>query len=222
MRLLLVEDDEELTTSLRRDLEQAGYAVDIAATGVEGEYMGDEGTYDIAILDLGLPDRNGLDVLRNWRARSNPLPVIILTARHDWQERIEGFQAGADDYVGKPFYTEELIARIKALINRSQGQQPGSKLQGGGLKLDEETREVITEDGNRQMLTNTEFRLLRYLLLNPDKVLSKSTLTEHVYDFDSDKDSNVIEVYIKYLRDKIGKDKIETRRGQGYVFRGKG
>jgi DNA-binding response OmpR family regulator len=183
--------------------------------------MGDEGMYDIAILDLGLPDRNGLDVLRNWRTRSNPLPVIILTARHDWQERIEGFQAGADDYVGKPFYTEELIARIKALVNRSQGQQPGSKLQGGGLQLDEETREVITEDGNRQMLTNTEFRLLRYLLLNPDKVLSKSTLTEHVYDFDSDKDSNVIEVYIKYLRDKIGKDKIETRRGQGYVFRGK-
>jgi len=221
MRLLLVEDDEELTTSLRRDLEQAGYAVDIAATGVEGEYMGDEGTYDIAILDLGLPDRNGLDVLRNWRTGSNPLPVIILTARHEWQERIEGFQAGADDYVGKPFYTEELIARIKALINRSQGQQPGGKLQGGGLKLDEETREVITEDGNRQMLTNTEFRLLRYLLLNPDKVLSKSKLTEHVYDFDSDKDSNVIEVYIKYLRDKIGKDKIETRRGQGYVFRGK-
>jgi len=222
MRLLLVEDDEELTTSLRRDLEQAGYAVDIAATGVEGEYMGDEGTYDIAILDLGLPDRNGLDVLRNWRARSNPLPVIILTARHDWQERIEGFQAGADDYVGKPFYTEELIARIKALINRSKGQQPGGKLEGGGVKLDEETREVITEDGSRQMLTNTEFRLLRYLLLNPDKVLSKRKLTEHVYDFDSDKDSNVIEVYIKYLRDKIGKDKIETRRGQGYVFRGKG
>jgi DNA-binding response OmpR family regulator len=222
MRLLLVEDDEELTTSLRRDLEQAGYAVDIAATGVEGEYMGDEGTYDIAILDLGLPDRNGLDVLRNWRTGSNPLPVIILTARHDWQERIEGFQAGADDYVGKPFYTEELIARIKALINRSKGQQPGGKLEGGGVKLDEETREVITEDGSRQMLTNTEFRLLRYLLLNPDKVLSKSTLTEHVYDFDSDKDSNVIEVYIKYLRDKIGKDKIETRRGQGYVFRGKG
>jgi DNA-binding response OmpR family regulator len=222
MRLLLVEDDEELTTSLRRDLEQAGYAVDIAATGVEGEYMGNEGTYDIAILDLGLPDRNGLDVLRNWRTGSNPLPVIILTARHDWQERIEGFQAGADDYVGKPFYTEELIARIKALINRSKGQQPGGKLEGGGVKLDEETREVITEDGSRQMLTNTEFRLLRYLLLNPDKVLSKSTLTEHVYDFDSDKDSNVIEVYIKYLRDKIGKDKIETRRGQGYVFRGKG
>jgi DNA-binding response OmpR family regulator len=184
--------------------------------------MGNEGTYDIAILDLGLPDRNGLDVLRNWRTGSNPLPVIILTARHDWQERIEGFQAGADDYVGKPFYTEELIARIKALINRSKGQQPGGKLEGGGVKLDEETREVITEDGSRQMLTNTEFRLLRYLLLNPDKVLSKSTLTEHVYDFDSDKDSNVIEVYIKYLRDKIGKDKIETRRGQGYVFRGKG
>ena len=221
MRLLLVEDDEELTGSLRRDLEAAGYAVDIATTGIDAEYMGDEGSYDIAILDLGLPDRNGLDVLRQWRARQNTLPVIILTARHDWQERIEGFQAGADDYVGKPFYIEELIARIKALINRSKGQQPGAKLQGGGLQLDEETREVVTRDGQVQSLTNTEFRLLRYFLLNPDKVLSKSVLTEHVYDFDSDKDSNVIEVYIKYLRDKIGKDLIETRRGQGYVFRGK-
>jgi DNA-binding response OmpR family regulator len=218
MRLLLAEDDHELVSTLRKDLQGAGYAVDIADNGIDAEYLGNENIYDIAVLDLGLPERNGIEILRNWRSKANPLPVIVLTARNAWHERVDGFKAGADDYLGKPFHVEELLARITALLHRSS-QQPGGKLSVGGLSLDEAQQKVTTEDGHSHALTGIEFRLLRYFLLNPGKVLSKSQLTEHVYDFDSDKDSNVIEVYIRRLRQLLGKDCIETRRGQGYVFR---
>ena len=218
MRLLLAEDDHELVSTLRKDLQGAGYAVDIADNGIDAEYLGNENIYDIAVLDLGLPERNGIEILRNWRSKGNPLPVIVLTARNAWHERVDGFKAGADDYVGKPFHVEELLARITALLHRSS-QQPGGKLSVGGLSLDETQQKVTTENGHSHALTGIEFRLLRYFLLNPGKVLSKSQLTEHVYDFDSDKDSNVIEVYIRRLRQLLGKDCIETRRGQGYVFR---
>ena len=218
MRLLLAEDDQDLVVTLKKDLQLAGYAVDLADNGIDAEHLGNENIYDIAVLDIGLPERNGIDVLKNWRNASNRLPVIVLTARNAWHERVDGFNAGADDYLGKPFHVEELLARITALLHRSR-QQPGGKLTASGLSLDEEQQSVTTEDGQAHSLTGTEFRLLRYFLLNRGCVLSKSRLTEHVYDFDSDKDSNVIEVYVRRLRLLLGKDCIETRRGQGYVFR---
>jgi len=217
MRLLLAEDDEDLVATLKRDLQSAGYAVDVADNGVDAEYLGNEMIYDMAVLDLGLPQRNGIDVLKNWRAAGNRLPVIVLTARNAWHERVDGFTAGADDYLGKPFHIEELLARITALLHRSS-QQPGGKLNVDGLSLDEDQKTVSTEDGRTHKLTGIEFRLLRYFLLNPGRVLSKSRLTEHIYNFDSEKDSNVIEVYVRRLRQLLGNERIETRRGQGYVF----
>ena len=218
MRLLLAEDDQDLVVTLKKDLEFAGYAVDLADNGIDAEHLGNETIYDIAVLDIGLPERNGIDVLKNWRNAGNRLPVIVLTARNAWHERVDGFNAGADDYLGKPFHVEELLARITALLHRSM-QQPGGKLTASGLSLDEDQQSVTSEDGQVHTLTGTEFRLLRYFLLNRGRVLSKSRLTEHVYDFDSDKDSNVIEVYVRRLRLLLGKNCIETRRGQGYVFR---
>ena len=217
MRLLLAEDDQDLVATLKRDLQSAGYAVDVADNGVDAEYLGNEMIYDVAVLDLGLPQRNGIDVLKNWRTAGNRLPVIVLTARNAWHERVDGFTAGADDYLGKPFHVEELLARITALLHRSS-QQPGGKLNVDGLSLDEDQQAVTTEDGQRHTLTGIEFRLLRYFMLNPGRVLSKSRLTEHIYDFDSEKDSNVIEVYVRHLRQLLGNERIETRRGQGYVF----
>ncbi len=217
MRLLLAEDDQDLVRILKKDLKAAGYAVDIADNGVDAEYLGNEMIYDVAVLDLGLPQRGGIEVLKNWRAVNNNLPVIVLTARSQWHERVDGFKAGADDYLGKPFHIEELLARITALLHRSN-QRPGGKLQVAGLSLDEEQQTVTTEDGATHKLTGTEFRLLRYFLLHVDHVLSKSRLTEHVYDFDSEKDSNVIEVYVRRLRQLIGNERIKTRRGQGYIF----
>lgn len=219
MRLLLAEDDHYLVETLKKDLENAGYAVDVADNGIDAEYLGNEMIYDIAVLDLGLPQRNGIDVLKNWRTNNNHLPVIILTARNAWHERVDGFKAGADDYLGKPFHTEELLARITALLHRSS-QQPGGSLNVAGLSLDEEKKTVTTTDNITHKLTGIEYRLLRYFLLNPEQVLSKSKITEHIYDFDSEKDSNVIEVYVRHLRQILGKQSIETRRGQGYVFKG--
>ena len=217
MRLLLAEDDADLVAILKKDLQSAGYAVDVADNGVDAEYLGNEMIYDVAVLDLGLPQRNGIDVLKNWRDAGNHLPVIILTARSAWHERVDGFKAGADDYLGKPFHIEELLARITALLHRSS-QQPGGKLHSTGLSLDEAQQTVSIDGGETHKLTGVEFRLLRYFLLNAGQVLSKSRLTEHVYDFDSEKDSNVIEVYVRRLRQLIGNERIETRRGQGYVF----
>lgn len=218
MRLLLIEDEPDLARILKNNLEKAGFAVDIAHDGIEGEYLGNEGIYELAILDLGLPQRSGTDVLKNWRAKKNTLPVLILTARDAWHEKVDGFKAGADDYLSKPFHIEELLARINALINRVH-QHSGGGLQIDGLKLDEDRQQVITETGEVHELTGIEFKLLRYFLLHPGQVLSKSRLIEQIYDFDSDKDSNLIEVYVNHLRNKLGKHRIKTRRGQGYVFK---
>jgi DNA-binding response OmpR family regulator len=203
---------------LKRDLAKAGFAADLADNGRDGEILGNIEPYDVIVLDLGLPQKSGLEVLQAWRKKKNNVPVIILTARDAWHERVDGFKAGADDYLGKPFHTEELVARISALVKRSKIQTSGM-LTAGSLSLDEEKQLVKTDDGLEFELTGTEFRLLRYFMLNTNKILSKTQLTEHVYDYDSDKDSNVIEVYVKRLRQKLGKDIIETRRGQGYIFR---
>jgi len=218
MRLLLAEDDAQLVLMLKKSLEVAGYAVDVAVNGVEAEYLGNESIYDIVVLDLGLPQRNGIDVLKNWRAHNNLVPVIILTARNSWHERVDGFKAGADDYLGKPFHVEELLVRLSALLHRSN-QQPSGSLTVNGFSLDEEKQLLTSKTGESHQLTGTEFRLLRYFMLNKERVLSKSKLTEHVYDFDSEKDSNVIEVYVTRLRKLLGKECIKTRRGQGYVFK---
>ena len=217
MRLLLVEDDIDLVKTLKKSLEKAGYSVDIAQDGIEAEYLGQEGIYALAILDLGLPQRNGLLVLQNWRAKSNSLPVIILTARDAWHEKVDGFKAGADDYLAKPFHIEELLARIHALILRVN-HQPGGILKVGDWLLNEERQQVTLSDNTAIELTGLEFKLLRYFMLHPGKILSKSKLTDQIYDLNSDKDSNVIEVYVNHLRKKLGKDYFETRRGQGYIF----
>jgi DNA-binding response OmpR family regulator len=217
MRLLLVEDDALLVENLKQQLEQKGFAVDAVDNGIDAEFIADEEPYDVVVLDLGLPGKPGLEVLSAWRERENKVPVIILTARDAWHEKVEGFKLGADDYLGKPFHFEELLMRIQALIRRSH-DMAGTSLHSGGLELDEEGQRVKLADGEWVGLTGTEFRLLRYMMLNPGKVLSKTRLTEHVYEQDFDLDSNVIEVYIRRLRDVLGKERIETRRGQGYLF----
>ena len=218
MRLLLIEDEHDLARMLKNNLENAGFSVDVAHDGIEGEFLGNEGIYELAILDLGLPKRSGITVLTNWRDKQNKLPVLVLTARDAWYEKVDGFKAGADDYLGKPFHIEELLARINALLHRVH-QHSGGKLQIDGLILDEDRQQVVTETGEVHELTRIEFKLLRYFLLHPGLVLSKSSLMEAIYDFNSDKDSNVIEVYINHLRHKLGKQRIKTRRSQGYVFK---
>lgn len=217
MRLLLVEDDPGLGPRLQSALNKAGYATDLSTEGTDAEAMGDIEPYDLIVLDLGLPGRSGLEVLTHWRQRNNHTPVIILTARDGWQDKVEGFRAGADDYLAKPFQTEELLVRINAVLRRCAGLKPGD-LSYAGLMLDETDQSVRLENGSKLSLTGTEFRLLRFFMLNPGRLLSKTTLTEHVYQLDSDKDSNVIEVYINRLRQKLGQALIETRRGQGYIF----
>jgi two-component system, OmpR family, response regulator len=217
MRLLLIEDDPNLSQSLKSKLENAGFAVDCAMDGETAEFLGATEDYDIAILDLGLPKLSGLEVLASWRAANNAIPVIVLTARDAWHEKVDGFKAGADDYLGKPFHIEELLARIRALLKRLHGQfQP--QIKNFGISLDEERQLVILDECHQIELTSIEFRLLRYLMLHPGKVLSKSHLAEHIYESETERDSNVIEVYINRLRQKIGKNLISTRRGQGYVF----
>jgi two-component system OmpR family response regulator len=201
MRLLLVEDDPVLGAQLHKLLGKAGYAADWVQDGV----------------DLGLPGKSGLEVLKNWRTDHLKLPVIVLTARGTWQEKVEGFNAGADDYVPKPFQPEELLARIGAVLKRAVGNAPES-LKAKGLLLDETLQTVQVNDDSPQQLTATEFRLLRYFMLHPGQPLSKTRLTDHVYEYDTDKDSNVMEVYVNRLRKKIGPQWIQTRKGQGYVF----
>ena len=215
MRVLVVEDDTELAERIRTALREAGYAVDITGEGEEAAYLGREEPYDAVVLDLGLPGRSGLEVLSDWRGSGVDLPVLILTARNAWYERVEGIEAGADDYLGKPFHMAELLARLAALLRRRHGQA-GGPLEAAGLRLDESRQVVTTPDGLEQELTATEFRLLRYLMHNPGRVLSKTALTEHVYEYDADRDSNVLEVYVRRLRQKVGKERIRTRRGQGY------
>ncbi|WP_284617756.1 response regulator transcription factor [Aquabacterium humicola] len=218
MRLLLVEDDDLLRSTLKRDLERLGYAVDTAADGEQGEFLGATERYDAAVLDLGLPGLPGLEVLRRWRAAGQVLPVIALTARDQWHERVEGLKAGADDYLGKPFHFEELAARVAALLRRGAARHP--RLGSCGVELDEEHQSAIIDGARVEPLTALEFRLLRCFMHQPGKVLSKAWLGEHLYELDADPDSNVIEVYINRLRRKLGKDLIRTRRGQGYVFDG--
>ena len=218
MRLLVVEDDETLGKNLKVNLTQKGFAVDIAADGIEGEFMGNEEPYDLGILDLGLPHRSGTEVLKNWRLKNNHVPVIILTARDSWQEKVEGLKAGADDYLAKPFHMEELLARINAMIRRNQ-EKVGGRLNVGEIILDEDRQTVELKEGKTFELTGNEFRLLRFFMFHPNQILSKTRIIEHVYDFNFDKDSNLIEVYVNRLRQKIGKDRIQTRLGQGYIFR---
>ena len=219
MRLLVVEDDLTLADALRAELRRAGFAVDLADNGVEAEFLGDTEPYDAVVLDLGLPQRPGLEVLRHWRERGNAVPVIILTARDAWHEKVDGFKAGADDYLGKPFHVEELIARIQAILRRRHAQASGL-LQAEVLTLDEERQCVSTEDGRTVPLTAIEFRLLRYFMLHSGRLLSKTRLSEHLYEYETERDSNVIEVYVNRLRGKLGKNLIRTQRGQGYVFGG--
>ena len=212
-----MEDDASLSETLRRDLGAAGFAVDVAQDGDKGEFLGATEHYDLAVLDLGLPGMSGLDILHSWRTASNPLPVLILTARDAWHERIDGFKAGADDYLGKPFHVDELIFRIMSLLKRSHGQAPGI-LEFDGIRLDEAHQCVQFDDGRTVNLTPVEFRLLRCFMLQPGKVLSKAYLAESVYESELEHDSNVIEVYINRLRRKLGDTLFATRRGQGYVF----
>jgi two-component system, OmpR family, response regulator len=217
VRILLVEDDFRLGPRLKQELKQAGFAVDLVNNGVDAEFQGIEQPYDLAILDLGLPDRPGIEVLQNWRKQQIKLLVIILTARDSWSDRVEGLKAGADDYLGKPFHTEELLARIDALLRRSQDRVE-QQIKVAGLTLDEDKQQVTLASGVTIPLSGVEFRLLRYFMIRPDRILSQSQLAEHIYEGDSDHESNVVEVHISRLRQKIGKDYIKTRRGQGYLF----
>ncbi len=217
MRLLLVEDDVLLRDSLRRALQAAGYAVDACGDGVVAAHLAEVEPYELVVLDLGLPLRSGLDVLRGWRAKGITVPVLVLTARDAWYERVDGFQAGADDYLGKPFHFEELAARLAALAKRSRGLAP-APLSAEGWHLDEARQMACHRDGRQVTLTAIEYRMLRCFLLRPGEVLSKGYLIGHVYDASHEADSNVIEVFVNRLRRKLGSDLIATRRGQGYVL----
>ena len=218
MRLLLAEDDETLVAGLKPLLERAGYAVDVATDGVFAQLSAETIDYDLVILDLGLPRRNGVDVLRQWRDARRAMPVVVLTARDTWQEKVEVLNAGADDYVCKPFHSEELLARIAAVLKRSAARRTPGPLVRGPLRLDEATQSAALDGGALIELSSIEFRLLRCFMLHAGQVLSQQRLNEHLYDHATDHDSNVIEAHITRLRRKIGRDWIQTRRGQGYVF----
>ncbi len=217
MRLLLVEDNVPLADELAASLGRHGYAIDWLADGRDADYQGTSEPYDLIVLDLGLPGKPGLEVLRDWRARGLTAPVLILTARGSWAERIEGLKAGADDYLTKPFHPEELLLRIQALLRRAHGLANQPLLRAGGLELDE-GRQSCRKNGEEIALTAGEFRLLRYFMLHPGQLLSKTQLAEHLYDGETERDSNVIEVHVNRLRGKLGRELIETRRGQGYRF----
>jgi DNA-binding response OmpR family regulator len=221
MRLLLVEDNVPLADELVGALNRQGYAVDWLADGRDAVHQGASEPYDLIVLDLGLPGLSGLDVLQKWRADGLATPVLILTARGSWAERIEGLKAGADDYLTKPFHPEELQLRIQALLRRARGLANQPKLEAAGLHLDE-GRQSVSRDGEDIQLTAAEFRLLRYFMLHPEQILSKSHLAEHLYDGENERDSNVIEVHVNHLRRKLGRAVVETRRGQGYRFGGTG
>ena len=219
MRLLLAEDDEALVAGLKPALERAGYAVDLATDGVFAQLCAESIDYDLVLLDLGLPRRSGIEVLQHWRAARRLMPVVVLTARDTWQEKVAVLTAGADDYVCKPFHTEELLARLAAVLKRSTSavRTPGP-LSVAGLSLDEDGQRATLADGARVELSQIEFRLLRCFMLHPGRVLSQQRLNEHLYDHATEHESNVIEAHITRLRRKIGRDWIQTRRGQGYVF----
>ncbi len=214
MRLLIVEDEPNLLRQLRTALEGAGYAVDTATDGEDGHYLGSTEDYDAVILDLGLPEVDGLTVLDRWRKEGKIMPVLVLTARDSWSDKVAGLDAGADDYLAKPFQTEELIARLRALIRRAAGKA-SSELMAGGVRLDSRSGRV-TLDGEPVRLTAQEFKLLSYLMHHKGKVVSRTELIEHIYDQDFDRDSNTIEVFITRIRKKLGAELINTIRGLGY------
>lgn len=218
MRLLLVEDDPGLGPSLKEELKSEGFVVDLVQDGVDAEFRGATEHYDLVILDLGLPSLSGLEVLQAWRTQGNRVPVLILTARDAWHERVEGLEAGADDYLGKPFHSEELLARIRAVIKRAHGQVPGD-VRVGDLQLNEVAQTVSVGTDRFVSLSSTEFRMLRVFMLHPDRLLSRAHLAEHVFDSEYDLDANLIEVYVNKLRKKLGQDRIVTRRGQGYQLK---
>jgi len=214
MRILVVEDDTDLNRQLVAALEEAGYVVDSAADGEDGHFLGDTEPYDAVVLDLGLPTLDGLSVLENWRRDGRTMPVLILTARDRWSDKVAGIDAGADDYVAKPFHMEEVLARVRALVRRAAGHA-SNELTCGPVRLDLRAGRV-TVDGSPIKLTSHEYRLLSYLLHHQGKVISRTELTEHLYDQDFDRDSNTVEVFVGRLRKKIGSDMIETIRGLGY------
>ena len=214
MRVLVVEDEPHLAAQLYQTLTDAGYAVDRAANGRDAWQMGGVQSYDAVVLDLGLPELDGLSVLRRWRAEGVSAPVLILTARDQWHEKVAGIDAGADDYLTKPFHTEELLARVRALIRRAQGLA-SAVLQCGPVALDTRSGRV-TLDGHALMLTSHEYKVLAYLMHRPNSVVSRGELNEHIYAQDFDRDSNTIEVFVGRLRKKLPGGLIETVRGLGY------
>jgi two-component system OmpR family response regulator len=214
MRILVVEDDEALAGQIIETLRDEGYAVDHASDGEDAQFLGETEPYDAVVLDLGLPVVDGLTVLERWRGAEIRIPVLILTARDRWSEKVAGFDAGADDYVAKPFQMEELLARLRALIRRAAGFA-SAELSCGPLTLDTRSAKV-TVDGSAIKLTGHEYKLLSYLMHHQDEVISRTDLTEHIYDQDFDRDSNTIEVFVGRLRKKLGVDVIKTVRGLGY------
>ena len=216
MRLLVVEDEPDLNRQLVEALVDAGYAVDAALDGEEGHFLGDTEPYDAVVLDLGLPRMDGISVLEQWRRNHRDMPVLILTARDRWSDKVAGMDAGADDYVAKPFHMEEILARLRALLRRSAGHA-SSEIEVGPLRLDTRASRV-TLDGTAIKLTSHEFRLLSYLVHHSGRVVSRTELIEHLYDQDFDRDSNTVEVFIGRLRKKIPAAMIKTVRGLGYCL----
>lgn len=218
MRILLIEDDQRLLDTLSTHLRQAGYAVDASSDGIEGLYLGEEFPIDLAIIDLGLPQMPGLDVIRELRSRGRDFPILVLTARSEWRDKVAGLEAGADDYLTKPFHMEELMARVNALMRRSGGHAR-PRIQMGPVTVDLSSQRVYLNDEEIE-LTTFEYKVLNYLVMHPGEVVTKTDLSEHIYEEDADRDSNVIEVFIGRLRRKIDPDgtlnPIETLRGRGY------
>ena len=218
MKLLLLEDDDLLAESLAESLKDNGYLVDLAASLKAAKSLMATEHYELAILDLGLPDGSGLDLLAQWRKQKRSTPILILTARDTWEDKVIGLETGADDYLTKPFHEAELMARLKALLRRQSGQL-SQVITLNGISLDEAGQRVCLEGETWRSLTATEFRLLRYLMLHPDRIHSKEQLLEQLYALDQDAAApNLVEVYIARLRRYLGKSVIQTRRGQGYFF----
>ncbi len=214
MRVLVVEDDRQVAKQISKTLQHAGYVVDIAYDGEEGHFLGDTEPYDAVVLDLGLPIMNGLSVLEQWRRDGRKMPILILSARNTWREKVTGLRYGADDYLAKPFEPEEMLARVETLIRRSMGiVSPVIDL--GPITLDTSTKRV-TLNGAFVVLTDLEFRMLSYMMHHQGKVVSRTEFIEHIYGHDFDLDSNIIEVLISRLRKKFGGNLIKTHRGQGY------
>jgi two-component system OmpR family response regulator len=214
VRVLVVEDEPRLSQALAQALSAAGYAVDTAADGDRADFLGLTESYDAVVLDLGLPGVDGLTVLRRWRSAGLDVPVLVLTARGSWHEKVQGIDGGADDYVGKPFQMEEVLARLRALIRRAHGRS-SPVLQVGGLTLDPRAA-TVTHNGGAVRLTSHEFRVLAYLMHHAGRVVSQTELSEHIYAHDADRDSNTVEVFVARLRRKLGTEQIVTVRGLGY------